>query len=178
MKIDDLKSVIGARGGLARNNLFEVFLFPPQSLLDFQLLVDVPLLCESVSIPGRQITSFEYPLHSFRQDVKVPNGYLNADIDLTFLLTNDFQIKKLIESWSDLVVDKQSYSVNYLRDYCGNINIRSLDQRGSNTYETTLFNAWPITINPIELENQNTNDYTRFQVTFTFEDFGNNNNNL
>ena len=168
--IDQLKSIIGKRGGIARNNLFEASIFPPPAI-NFSVLRDVPILCESTSLPGRQITSFEYPLFSFRQDVKVPNGYLNADLDVTFLMTNDFSIKELFEVWSDFVIDNRSYTINYVRDYCGTVRIQSLNQKKEKNYEVILLNAWPITLNPIDLDNQTTDDYIRFQVTFTFEDF-------
>jgi len=168
--IDDLKSAIGKGGGLAFNNRFNIRMFAPGNVIGN--LRDVSLLCESTSIPGRQITSFEYPLFVYRHEVKVPNGYMNEDIEVSLLLTNDFSIKKAMEDWSDLVIDKQSYTLNYLDKYAGTVVLTSLNQRDERNFRVTLYNAWPITINSMELNNTSTNDYLRLPVTFTYEDFG------
>ena len=80
--IDTLKASIAAKGGVARTNRFNVIFTPPkQSLLNLkpEVLVgqlasgdtpsvrslindprDISLLCESVSIPGRSISTIDY----------------------------------------------------------------------------------------------------------------------
>ena len=103
--IDKLKSIIAKKGGLAKANRFNVMFTPPSgSLLNLNLqgaiasaisgnfsaknLVndprDISLLCDSVSIPGKQISTLD--VQTVKQLVKVPYGYLTDDVSLSFLL--------------------------------------------------------------------------------------------
>jgi hypothetical protein len=122
MNIDDLKSVIGARGGLAQTNRFEIQVTPPTGL--GIATRDFSVLCESCSLPGRQITTIDYQI--LQQSYKIPSGFINEDVTFTFLLTNDFYVKKAFEAWANAVVDFNSYKVKYLDNYAGEITIRQL----------------------------------------------------
>ena len=166
--IDQLKAEISNRRGLARPNRFRVIITPPAATTIGNVL---SLLCESTSIPGRQITSFEYPLHTYRQQIKVPNGYLNEDITMSFLLTNDHVAMNFFQEWSSLVLNRQSYSIPYLQDYAGTIEMLALDETNTSTLSVKLYNAWPVSINSIELNNSSSDDYIRVPVTITYEDF-------
>ena len=105
--IDDFKSVIGRRSGLAPANRFVVFMSPPsQTLLNLDLQNvaanllsgnfgpsqfvndprDIGILCESCSLPGRQIQTLDKQHLGFRQSVKVPQGYFNEDVNFVFHL--------------------------------------------------------------------------------------------
>src|SRR5210317_506175 len=106
--IDKLKSLVSKKGGLAKANRFNVMFTPPTaSLLNGNLqgiissaisgnfsaknLVndprDISLLCDSVTIPGKQISTLD--VQTVKQLVKIPYGYLTDDVSLSFLLTND-----------------------------------------------------------------------------------------
>jgi hypothetical protein len=90
--IQELKGLVNRRSGLAQQNRFMVRITPPQKISvngsDFNIL------CENCTLPGRQITTFDYQL--LRQSIKVPNGYINEEVAFSFLLTNDFYVKKII----------------------------------------------------------------------------------
>jgi len=166
--IDQLKSEISRRGGLARPNRFKVIISPPSGT---SIAETLSLLCESTSIPGRQITSFEYPLFVYRHQVKVPNGYLNEDINMNFILTNDHIANRFFQEWSSLVMNRNSYTINYTQQYAGTIEMISLDETDLNVQSVKLYNAWPLSINSIEMNHSSTDDYMRLPVTITYEDF-------
>ena len=48
---------------------------------------DISILCESVNLPGRQITTIDYQAE--RQSIKVPYSAMNEDVTMSFILTND-----------------------------------------------------------------------------------------
>ena len=104
--IDKLKSTISKKGGLAKSNRFNVMFTPPSGgLFNFNLqgiissaisgnynpknLVndprDIALLCDSVSIPGKQISTIEQ--QTLREIVKIPYGWLFLDILSTWDFT-------------------------------------------------------------------------------------------
>jgi len=188
--IDDLKATIGKRGGIAKTNRFAIFMSPPDSsLLNINLqdigvslisgtfnaksLIndprDIGLLCESCSIPGRQKKTMEHS--HFRNTVKVPNNYINEDITFTFLLTNDYYMKKMFDKWSELIIDPESYKLNYNAEYQRDITIQQLNEKNVPVYGIKLKNAYPISVSSIELSNTGENSIQKLSVTMTYEDF-------
>lgn len=188
--INDLKSALSKRGGVAMQNRFAVYMQPPQaSLLNLDLqgvfasaisgnfkpssIVndprDIALLCESCNLPGRQILSLDY--QSVRQAQKLPIGYLNDDVTFTFHVTNDYFIKKMFDKWVSAVLDIEGYRVRYQNEYATDIIIQQLDKNNVPIYGVKLRNAYPITVNSMNLDNTAENSPQKLTVTMTFEDF-------
>lgn len=188
--IDAFKATIGKRQGLARANRFAIFMSPPSSSLlnldvesigaslisgsfDPRSLVndprDIALLCESCQIPGRQITTLDYSL--IRQQLKVPNGYLNEDITFVFHLTNDYYMRNIFDKWSQLVIDQVTYRVSYPSQYKRDVTIQQLNEQNIPVYGVKLKNAFPVTIQSIDLNNTSADTTQKLSVTFTYEDF-------
>jgi hypothetical protein len=189
--IDDFKSVIGRRSGLAPTNRFAIFMNPPsQTLLNLDLQNvasnllsgnfapsqfvndprDVALLCESCSLPGRQIQTLDKQHLGFRQSVKVPQGYFNEDVNFVFHLTNDYHMKKLFDRWLDLIVNPETYQVGYKKEYVTDVTIQQLNQQNIPVYGVKLKNAFPVTVNTIELNNASA-ETQKLNVTLTYEDY-------
>jgi len=169
--IDNLKATIGKRGGLAHQNRFSLVMTTPAAMQNNVANQEITLLCETASFPGRQIETFEYPLLLSRNTVKMPNGYFNEDITFNFILTNDQYVRRLFDEWTNLVIDRETYLLNYDDVFKTDMEIHHLNQKGEATYKMKLLRSFPITINSVELSNASSNDYQRLSVTFTFEDF-------
>lgn len=189
--IDSFKATISKHGGLAHTNRFAVIMQPPQqSLLNiniqdqitnlasgesfkWQSLIndprDLAMLCESVSFPGRRIHTFDY--QSVRNNLKVPNGYENEDVTCMFHLTNDYYLKKMFENWQNMIIDFQTYKTGYLRDYASDIVIQQLNHANLPTYGVRLIDAYPTTINSVDLSNLDESTTVRLNVTFSYRDF-------
>lgn len=169
--ITDLKSSISRRNGFAHQNRFLVHVTPSRtvSLSEQYDARDFNILCENCTLPGRQITTFDYQL--LRQSIKVPNGYMNEEVTFTFLLTNDFYVKKIFDSWSTAVINFDNYRANYLEDYKGTIQIYQLDKLENKIYGVELINAFPTSLNGIALDNNSENTVQRFSVSIAYEDF-------
>jgi len=190
--IDDFKSVIGRRSGLAPSNRFAIFMNPPsQTLLNLDLQNaatnllsgnfglsqfvndprDVALLCESCSLPGRQIQTLDKQHLNYRQSVKTPQGYFNEDVSFVFHLTNDYHMKKLFDRWLDLIVNPETYQVGYKKEYVTDVTIQQLNQQNIPVYGIKLKNAFPVTVNTIELNNGSSGSTQKLNVTLTYEDY-------
>ena len=170
MTIDSLKAAIGGRGGINQPNRFEITFNPPGGGLNGQ---DITLLCESVSLPGYQINTFDYPFEAVLNSVKVPNGYTYEDVQCTFIVTNDYVIKRIFDTWKKTIITDE-FRLNYARAYERDVKIASLNQRNEKKYEITLENAYPITVASIDLNNGTSNEITKLQVTFTYTHITNN----
>ena len=195
--IDNLKATIAKKGGVAMQNRFQVFFTPPtansvKSLLnsDPKVLVgdiaknaisggsiknmipdprDISILCESVNLPGRQITTIDYIAE--KQSIKIPYGAINEDVTMSFILTNDYYMKKLFDSWQSGVFDMQKYRAGYKKDFTTDIIIQQLNQQNIPVYGVKLENAFPVTVSSINMDNNSENTIQKLNVTLSYENF-------
>ena len=195
--IDNLKATIAKKGGLAMQNRFQIFFTPPtansvKSLLnqDIGSLIgdiaknaisggsaknlipdprDISILCEAVSFPGRQISTIDYIAE--RQGIKVPYSVINEDVSMTFLLTNDYFIKKMFDAWSTGIFDVEKYRAGYKKDFVTDIVIQQLDQNNVPVYSVRLEGAFPTTISAINLDNNSENTIQKMTVTMSYENY-------
>lgn len=186
--IDKLKSLVSKKGGLAKANRFNVMFTPPTaSLLNGNLqgaiasaisgnfsaknLVndprDISLLCDSVSIPGKQISTLD--VQTVKQLVKVPYGYLTDDVSLSFLLTNDYHMKTMFDAWINNIVDNDKYCVAYKKDIVTDVIIQQLDEQNTPIYGVKLEGAFPVTMSEIPLSNESANTISRLNVSFAYD---------
>jgi hypothetical protein len=187
MSIDNLKSTIGKRGGLAKTNRFQVFFTPPQgSLLSAQGLLgaltsggglksmindprDISLLCENVTIPGRQITTLDYIAD--KQSVKIPYSFINEDVTCSFLLTNDYYMKTMFDGWLEQVFDSEAYRAKFKKDFTSDVVIQQLNEKNIPVYGVRLENAFPTTVTGITLDNNSESAVQKISVTFSYDNY-------
>jgi hypothetical protein len=169
--IEQLKSLISSKGGVARPNVFRVFLpsIPGASSSE------VNLLCKDVQLPGRQVLTNERQIGMKLE--KMPYGYAITDLSMTFHVLNDYGIRQYFEAWQNLAVDQESYEVGYQSDYSFDITIQQLKKGFSMPiystplglpqgqldldyvtsdhviYSCTLIDAFPTSLNAIALGN-------------------------
>ena len=195
--IDNLKATIAKKGGLAMQNRFQIFFTPPtansvKSLLnkDIGSLVgdiaknavsggkpgnllpdprDISILCESVSLPGRQISTIDYIAE--RQGIKVPYSVINEDISMTFILTNDYYMKKMFDAWATGIFDVEKYRAGYKKDFVTDVIIQQLNQQNIPIYSVRLEGAFPVTISAINLDNNSENTVQKMTVTLSYENY-------
>lgn len=187
MSIDKLKSTIGKRGGLAKANRFQVIFTPPQgSLLSLGGLVgaltsggglksmindprDISMLCENVTLPGRQITTLEYSAE--RQSLKIPYSFINEEVTCTFLLTNDYYMKTMFDKWLEQVFDSENYQAKFKKDFTTDVVIQQLNSKDIPVYGVRLENAFPTTVAGIALDNNSESAVQKMTVTFSYDNY-------
>ena len=189
--IDTLKASVAAKGGLARTNRFNVIFTPPrQSLLNLnpEVLVgqlasgdvpsvrslindprDISLLCESVSIPGRSISTIDYMAD--KQSNKFPNTLIDSEIEMTWLLTNDYYMKTMFDGWLSSIIDMDTYTVGYKNDFATDVIIQQLNVDNIPVYGVKLEKAYPIGINQIDLSNTTENEVAKVSVTWAYDKY-------
>ena len=186
--VDSLKGVFSKRGGVSRANRFAIFMTPPsQSLLNLDLQGalssalsggfdpasllndprDLAMLCESCSLPGLELTTLDYQTISF--PIKLPNGYNAPDVEFSFLLTNDYYVRKMFDNWLNLIVPRDTYKVAYRDTYATDIVIQQLNEKNVPVYGMRLENAFPISQSSIELNQTSADSLQKLTVSFTYE---------
>ena len=180
VSIDTMKSTINRRGGIARGNRFGVYVTHPSkgmnSLLKFDPATllsnlvsgdgvnigdfisdprDMFLLCQTASLPGKRITTTEATHNHHR--TKKPYSMMTEEVTMSFLLTNDYYVKKYFDSWQNMIIDDSSehYKTSYKRDYSTDVTIQQLSTSNDfiPAYSIQLLNAYPIQVSSVELGN-------------------------
>ena len=188
--IEDLKSTISKKGGLAKANRYNVIFTPPtQSLLNlnpqtiFSSLVsgnfsarnlvndprDISILCSGAELPGRQVSTIDYIAH--QQSVKVPYTIIDDEVTLKFLITNDYYVKTMFDSWLNVVLNLESYTIGYKKESTTDVIIQQVDEQNTPIYGVKLINAFPSTVSSVALGNENENSIQELSVTMSYDKY-------
>ena len=168
----NLSQFIGAvrEDSFARVNRFEVFINAPSTLIGKSIANSgaVSLYCEMASLPPVNISTKSFKI--FGPTYQRPFGaeYGGEGISLTFHVDRDMQVKKFFDEWTAKVVDPDSGLVGYQDDYISTIRLRQLDEQDNVTYEIELSEAFPRSVNLLELNNSAQNQTHRLNVLFAY----------
>jgi hypothetical protein len=183
--LDDMKSTISKRDGLARSNRFNVYMNIPMINVTLTNIItnllrdkdplngalnnprDVTILCETTGVPGIDFNIIETAYGIKRR--KLVNSYDQQDIQFTFLLTNDYFAKNFLNNWVRTIMNQYDGTFNYKSEYASDIIIQQLDVDNNVLGGAKLVNAYPINIQEMMLSNTQDNDITRITATFTYD---------
>ena len=186
--IDTFKANSMRHGGFSKPNRFNIIFKPPSMSLinldptnlianaisgNFSLrdLVndprDISMLCQSASIPGRQITTFETNDRDAAR--KIPYGYLDMEVSATFLLTEDYYMKTIFDNWMQVVFNTSDYHPAYKDEFVTDVRIQQLDHKNNPIYGVVLEAAYPTSITDITLDNSATDSIGTFTVVFSYD---------
>ncbi|HIJ51413.1 MAG TPA: hypothetical protein HPP54_10265 [Nitrospinae bacterium] len=190
--IDDFKATISKHAGPAQGNRFNVIFTPPtQTLfnLDLQNIAsqalsgnfgfndlindprDVALLCESCSFPGMRLNTTEYASNQDWFGTNTPTGFNTEPITFSFLLTNDYYMKKFWERWMASIVDQKTYLVAHDDTFKTDVIIQALDKTNLPIYGVKLIDAFPTEITAVALDNRSADELTKLSVTVSYTEF-------
>jgi len=197
VSIDSIKSTINRRGGVARGNRFGVYITHPSkgmnSLLNFNPATllsnlisgdgihagdfisdprDMFLLCRNVTIPGKRISTTE-ATHNHHLSKK-PYSAITDEVTMTFLLTNDYYIKKYFDMWQEMIIDTSGkhYKTFYKKEYCTDVTIQQLSSGNDVVpgYSIILENAYPIQVGAVELSSEG-DGLLEVAITFEYDNY-------
>ena len=183
--IEELKSIVSKRGGVARANLYRVDLPPiPNSPLSTS---ELNILCSAAQLPGRMLGSHDKIIGSFNQ--KIAYSEIHEDINLSFTVMNDYGIRKYFEQWQSLVLNKDTYEIGYIlgpNGYGRTVKIHQLKKgiglpifsnpfididlytRDQIVYSVELQEAYPINIGSIELYDASASEAIQMTVQLSY----------
>lgn len=171
LKIDTLKSAVSFGGGMSPKNRYYMILSPPAFLggmLASGLTTTFGIFCESTGIPGRRVLTSN--VQHQRQEIMFPYSFLDEqEVSFSFALPNNYYIKYFFDAWFLNIIEHEKYSLSYIDDIVGTINVIQLDQQNVPRYIAQLIRAYPISVDTIELTDNSQNDYQRMNVSFAYE---------
>ena len=169
-----LRSLIQESGGLAAPNRFGVVLpniiqmtSPTGERWKFTgVPEDRNLICTSAQLPGKQLNVMSREVGIGTKSVA--NGQVFTAINLSFYLTNKYDIRKYFQHWMNCVVsqdENDAMFAGYYRNYVKPVTIHQL-KRGQpsfgkteggeplSVYSVTLVDAFPTQMELVQLNNQ------------------------
>jgi hypothetical protein len=167
---NSLSSMLANSRGLdfARPNRFEVHIFQPRGAHSSGGAITNPsvgplkrftmadmrsfsLRCESVTMPFRALNTIE-DANIYGPTREIVSGVSYAgDIDLVFQSNGDLGERVFFEEWQKQAFDETSWTLNYHKDYVSEIQIFLLDIQDKRRYGVVLHEAYPKTVNGVEL---------------------------
>lgn len=152
---------------LARTNRFEVLInAPPCATRGNEQLVS--LYTEQINFPPiiNNLRSYKVWGPSIHRPQSIEYG--GEGINAIFHVDRDMSVKKFFDDWMHGIIDKNNFTVSYLKDYATTIDINQLDEQNNITYSVKLFDAFPRSMNVMELNNASQNQTHRLSVVFAY----------
>jgi len=165
--VDQMLAQFKSSGGVARGNRYRVIIVSDDSN-------KLNILCDSVSWPGRQIVTTEFA--TTMKSYKRPYAFLNEDVNISFILTNDWYAWNYLKEWQSSVINNideetGAYTVNLKGQYTKEVIIEHLNERDEVNQSVKLFSAYPTSLNSMDLANSNENAVMRCTAVFSYDNW-------
>ena len=163
----------GNHYGLCKPSGFRVrFELPNMSTLASNSKTNlIDFYAKSVTVPGKNIEST--PNRIYGPEREMPDGVSYAgDIDINFILTNDFFLYRWILQWMNSIVGETTANLNYYNNYVSRMFIMPTVNYGNAYSESPLVyvveDVWPKTITGYGLDQSLTNTTIEYSASFSF----------
>lgn len=171
------------RKGLAENNKFEMLISAPPILSSYQNeAAKVSMFCEISNFPPLNLMVRTMNLYGPLHQRPVSLDYGGDGLAASFYLDREMKVKSFFDVWMTSIVNALTHNVSYQSNYISNIVIRqlsdgipSLSPTGSAgegdeqpTYAVQLEEAFPRSMNLVDLNTGSQNQVSRLTVVFAF----------
>jgi hypothetical protein len=154
---------------MSKTNRFEVQIVPPPALsskLDNARLVS--LFCDISSLPGMSITTKGQRIYGAAYQRPISSEFGGESISMTFYVDNKFDVKYFFDSWMFSIVNPNSFNVMYQQEYVTPIKITQLNENDEDQYSIFLEDAFPRSMNMMDLNMSSTNQVHKLTVNFSY----------
>lgn len=162
------------KDGQARPNRFEAVIhFPPTIAenLKSQLPRDFTFRINSVSFPGKNLRTTTNE-NAYGPSYEIAQGLTyGEEIAIEFYLRNNHEERWVFNSWQDYIVSPTTYNVEYYNNYVGSIDVYQLDEQNHRTAGIKIKNAFPKTLNAMEVSNETASALLKHTVGFSFKEW-------
>lgn len=160
------------RGGLARSNRYRVEFFLPSGVMlsagqlgvntdalagqittmqnYFNSKEQVNVKCHSVTLPGRNLGTYEYRQNSAPFRLPYTSNYDPANF--SFYADSTMDTRDFFDVWQSAVVNLSTNTLNFPSDYVSDVTIVTMDTAGKDQYSVTLFDAYPVSIGEVSFD--------------------------
>lgn len=182
-KIDEFRTQVLTRG-MMKPNRFEVIINPPAVVGGASLQTTnsgqantpgnldggrlASLFADAAQLPQTRINVSSQRIFGPPTFHAQNADYGGDNISLTFLVDRDMMVKRFFDKWVDGIVDRSRGTVSYLAEYATTMTINQLDETDTVTYTAKFEDLFPISVAPIQLDQNSMNQAGRLSVTFCY----------
>jgi hypothetical protein len=155
------------KGDAARPSRFDVEIPVPLKLVSYRNLGQrLTLRCENAELPSRTLATTERKIYGPTE--KHPYVSTYNESTFTFIVSDDMLEKKFFDAWMDLINPRSTFNVAYKKDYMTNITVNQYDLQNKKTYSVSLNEAFPLSVNQLDLDWSNESAYHKLSVVFAY----------
>jgi hypothetical protein len=129
---------------------------------------DFSLRCESAQLPSRTLMTTEQKIYGFTEKYPYENSY--TDAEFTFYVSDSMMEKVIFDKWMNIISPKNTYNMNYKKDYQTTVTVYQYGLKGTQTYRTYLRKAFPIAVNQLDLD-WSSDSVHKLNVVFAYSDW-------
>tara|TARA_B100001093_G_scaffold307386_1_gene293382 strand:+ start:1084 stop:1773 length:690 start_codon:yes stop_codon:yes gene_type:complete len=130
------------------------------------------LQCESAELPGKTFQTADVKIYG--PIFKVPYQRSYADINLTFICSNQFYERKLFERWTESIMPPDTNNMRFpkgqLSSYYTQLKIIQYDDFIKQIYVVNLEDAYPVGVAPQPLS-WSDDGFHRLSVSFAYQKY-------
>jgi len=157
---------------IARTNRFAVTVIPPSaSGLGSTVFNDTYI--ESVDMPSLTIATEDYEIDG-KPTIRVPYKKTPAGtITISIRLEEDGKSRNYFKTWMNSIISsdqQKTYYRKYYNEIVGTVRIAQLDVKEKPKFGVTLLDAYPVTVDTIQYNWGEQNEYVRQSVTLAYYD--------
>lgn len=165
--------------GTVQTNKFRVEIGRPRALLRANIDQTYQYRASSVRIPGVNFDMQNVNRYGVGPLQKFPTNVNFTDVDVTFLDTRVNALWKYFTIWMNVIFDytgqsggsQAAYSVEYKTNYVTDVNIYVYENSGGLVNKITLKDAFPVSLNDVNLSWNENNRLYEFTTRFTFKEW-------
>jgi hypothetical protein len=158
---------------IARPKQFDVTIPAPLPLIPYLGTArNLSFRCESTQLPSRTFATAEQKFGSNPVE-KHPYHSQYNDVDMTFIVSDDMKEKLFFDAWMEYINPTITFDFNYKSDYISTLTINQYDVKNELTYSLNLIDAFPISVNQLDLDWSN-EGYHKLTVVFAYRYWQNN----
>ena len=153
---------------VARPSRFDVTIPVPYYMLtQYNNAKQLQMRCESAELPGRTFATADRKMGSVPVQ-KYPYQSTYNDVSLTFIVSDDMSEKIFFDTWMEVINPTMHFNFKYRADYSVDISISQYDVTNDVTYVSTLIDAYPISVNQLNMDWSAMDSYHKLAVVFAY----------
>ena len=163
--INNILSTFHTNEGYAQPNRYDVEIFPPWKEDDNRA---IQLRCESVILPGRNLSSTpDTNIHGPLREVVNNVNYADS-VTMVFQASADLRERVFFEKWQYTAFNQETWNVGYYNDYIGSVDIYLLDKNNQRKYGLKLMECFPKSIAQTDLSYASNNEIIKISIDMNF----------
>lgn len=141
-----------------RGNRFKVFIpGAPQIVLDN---------CCAVTYPGISYSTFDW--RNAGPPIKLPYEPIFAPCRMSFYCDHNGAVPNWLRAWGRRIM-KKNFQIEYFNEYVEDVIVEEKNEQNITVSKCELNNAYPISVDDVELSFENSNQVEKISISLTYE---------